>query len=365
MLAKIQSLITLSSISALLASSVCSQLAAADSKPYIAPDFTKTKPVKLEVRQQGGRTGQYLVYATNEGVEIEMIQGGGRVILQWGHMDQFQIYMPMTKHMEDALAHPLASERKRLLKLELDPVLPMSSLEEGTTNIHNLIEAYIEAVVDVEDWLEGYEISQKMALDRTPVTIIQNFYSIAVNLFVAGEHKKALNLLDQLVAARPASESGKESLIVAQSLLSLRLFEPSYSLYRAIASSGDETQAKEALYICAYLSMELGNGESAQYLKKAQAIPDESNATLGTSEIVLGVQAFQQGDSALALKHLGHGLALVKPTSHIRQIGLHYNFLSYENLENEEISTSILDEMKLFFPDGAFTAKLTTQTETL
>lgn len=359
----------------LLAGTVGLQLTAADTQPYVAPDFSDLEPVRLEISQQNGPIGARFVHPTSEGVEIEMIDGEGRIILNWGHMDQFTINVPMTKSLERALTHPVPAKRVQLLKAEIVPLLPMASVREGTTNLHELINAYIKAEVEMENWLGAYEISQQMALDLSPASTVQHFYKVAENLFVSGEREKALYLLDQLVAARPAEESREQTLSVAQRLLDLRLFEPSYSLFRAISEDDTGLLAKQVLLRCAYLCLELGDsGEAERYLSKANAIAEDNEETLGGLQVVLGVQAFQKGDPALCLKHLGIGLAFLLPDSNFKQIGLYFNYMSYENIKVAEttedldpidIPQNILDEMQLLFPDGAYTAALTTQTDTL
>lgn len=388
MLPKFRSLITFTCASVLL---VGTQLTADTSKTYTAPDFSKAKPVELEIVQQSGPIGARLVYPTSEGVEIEMAGGEGRIILKWGYMDQFQINVPMTKSLETALSHPMLEKRAQLLKDEVEPLLPLASITEGNTNIHNMINAYLKAVIKVEDWLAAYDISQKISLDLSPASTVQHFYQIAEHLFVSGEQEKALNLLDQLVAARPASETRDQTLSVAERLLDLRLFEPAYSLFRAIAEDSTGLLAKQVMLRCAYINLELGDqDEAARYISKAKEITEENELTRGALQIVLGVQACQQDDPALALNYLGHGLALVMPDSGLKQIGLYFNYISYEKFkalvelerleaaedsENTEIAAptedvdainipqNILDEMQLLFPDGAYTAVLAAQIE--
>lgn len=357
---------------------------------YAGPDYSKAKPVELEIVQQKGPMGARFVYPTREGVEIELLEGGGRIVLGWRHMDQFTINVPMTESLRNALAQADPEKRAESLKAEVEPLLPIAAIPESNTNIHSLIDAYLRAVIDTEDWLAAYEISQQMALDLSPATSVRYFYAVAENLFISGEREKALNLLEQLVAARPRDESSRQSLGVARRLLSQRLFEPAFTLFRALEGHSEGLKAKGVLLRCAYLCLELDKANEAEnYLAKAKRFPEDDDSTRGAMQIVLGVQAHKNDDPNKALNHLGHGLALVFPNSDLKQVGLYFNFQTYEKLEGLErsakaeaadtattaeapelaeipesddsidIPRNILDEMKLLFPDGAYTAILT------
>ena len=326
---------------------------------YEGPDFTNVAPVRLEIIQQGGPMGAPFVRPTREGVEIEMLEGGGSIMVNWDHMEQFEINLAMTDSLDQALGHQDPVKRAELLRPEIEPLLPMASLRPGSTNIHLLINKYIKATILAEDWLAAYEMSQKMALDRSHASIVKNYYTVAVNLFISGEREKALKLLDQLVAARPIEESRVQTIQIAGRLMDERLFEPSFRLYRSAAEGATDSQGKQLVLRCAYLCLELNDPEGFErYMAQAKAIEVDDAESRGALQLALGVQAFQSGEPSRALRHLGLTLAEVSPDSSLKQAGLYYNFLSYTNLENREIAQNILDEMALLFPHGAYTRVL-------
>ena len=326
---------------------------------YEGPDFTNVAPVRLEIIQQGGPMGARFVRPTREGVEIEMLEGGGSIMVNWDHMEQFEINLAMTDSLDQALGHQDPVKRAELLRPEIEPLLPMASLRPGSTNIHLLINKYIKATILAEDWLAAYEMSQKMALDRSHASIVKNYYTVAVNLFISGEREKALKLLDQLVAARPIEESRVQTIQIAERLLDERLFEPSLRLYGPAAAGASDSAGKQLVLRCAYLCLELNDPEGFErYMAQAKAIEADDAESRGALQLVLGVQAFQSGNPNQALNHLGHTLAEVAPDSSLKQVGLYFNFLSYTNLNNETIAQNILDEMSLLFPHGAYTKLL-------
>ena len=340
------------------------QLQAKEPGNYKGPDFSNAKPVRLEIIQQSGPMGAHLVHPTSEGVEIEMLEGGGAIVVGWDHMDQFQINFQMTESLNLALSHQDPAKRVELLRPEIEPLLPMASIKPGSTNIHPLINKYIKSSIQAEDWLAGYEMSQKMALDRSPEDVVKNYYSIAVNLFISGEREKALILLDQLVSARPPEESREQTLQVAGRLLDERLFEPSFRLYSHAALNAADVEGKKLVLRCAYLALELNKSEDFQhYLDQAKAIEADDAESRGALQLVLGVHAFQSGKLNQALNYLGHALSAIAPDSSLKQVGLYFNFLSYTNLNNTDIAQNILDEMSLLFPHGAYTALLSDDTK--
>ncbi len=331
---------------------------------YEGPDFSNVPPVRLEIIQQSGPMGARFVRPSREGIEIEMLEGGGSIMIGWDYMDQFQINLPITDSLNRALSQTDPALKAELLRPEIEPLLPLASIKSGSTNIHNLINKYIQSTIDAENWLSAYEMSQKMALDNSPAEIVQNYYTVAVNLFISGEREKALKLLDQLVAARPIEESREQTIQVADRLLDERLFEPSYRLYSHAAMDANDLVGKQLVLRCAYLCLELNDPVGFErYIAQAKAIGEDDAESRGTLRLVLGVQAFQAGDQILALNHLGHALAELAPDSSFKQIGLYFNFLSYSNLSNSEIAQNILDEMSLLFPHGTYTARLVENSE--
>ena len=326
---------------------------------YEAPDFSQMAPVRLEITQQSGPMGARFVRPTSEGVEIEMLEGEGVIVVNWEHMDQFEINLSMTDALERALAQKDPVKRAELLRPEIEPLLPMASLKAGSTNIHLLINKYIRTNIQAENWLAAYDMSQKMALDHSHAAIVKNYYTVAVNLFISGERAKALKLLDQLIAARPVEESREQTIQVAERLLAERLFEPSFRLFSASAIDAEGLEGKHRVLRCAYLCLELNDPQgAARYLEQAEAIDANDAESRGALQLVLGVQAFQNKQLNVALKHLGHALAELSPDSSLKQVGLYFNFLSYTNLENAAIAQNILAEMSLLFPKGAYTQLL-------
>ncbi|MGJ8654758.1 MAG: hypothetical protein ACSHX8_15970 [Opitutaceae bacterium] len=336
------------------------QLQAAEDA-YIEPDFSKAEPVRMEILQDGGqrRLGARFVRPSSEGVEIEMLDGDGAIIVGWDHMEQFTINIPMTEELEIALSHQDPNKRVELLKPKIWPLLPLASIRSESTNVHILLNAYLKAVIKSEEWTNGFDMSQYMALNRSPAETVQYLYTIAENLFLIGEHAKALKLIDQLTSARPAEEFLSLGQGVAKRMLDLRLFAPALKLYRTISEASSGLEKKKALFTCAYISLELGTTEEAQdALEEAKAIPEADPATIGMEYLCAGVMAFLGGDTTTALNNLGHSMATLPTSSAMQQPGFYYIYLSYWNTEQPEIAKNILDEMDLLFPDGAYTALL-------
>lgn len=332
---------------------------------YVEPDFSAAAPVRMEILQDGGKRklGARFVRPSATGIEIEMLQGDGAIIVGWDHMEQFTINIPMTEDLEIALAHPDPKRKVELLEKEIWPLLPLASIRSESTNVHILINAYVEAVIRSKNWLQGYAMSQYMALNRTPEETVRHLYTVAENLFTVGEEEKALKLIDQLIAARPGEEFRVFSLNVAKRLLDLRLFEPALRLYRSIAEGGEPLEKKKALLNSSYLCLELGQYEDADaYFEKATAIEESDEEALGSKYLCLGVKAFHAGDPNLALNHLGHAMAVINPSSHIKQAGLYFTYLCYTNQELPDIAKNIVDEMDLLFPGGAYLALLENET---
>jgi len=344
---------------------VSSGFAQSASKEYVEPDFSKAKPVRMEILQDGGKRklGARFVRPSATGIEIEMLEGQGAIIVGWDHMEQFMINIPITDDLEIALAHPDPERKVELLEKEIWPLLPLASIRSESTNVHVLINAYIEAVIRSDAWVKGYDMSQYMALNRSPEETVAHLFTVAENLFNVGEEEKALTMIDQLIAARPGEESRKFSLSVAKRMLDLRLFEPALRLYRSIAEGGTDLEKKKALLNSAYLSLELGEyGNADSYLKRASVIEASDKEAMGTQLLCQGVKAFHAGDLNLALNHLGHAMAVITPNSHIKQAGLYFTFLCYDNNQQPDIAKNIFDEMDLLFPGGAYLALIDNDT---
>lgn len=339
----------------------------AESRTYVEPDFSNSKPVQMEILQDGGRQklGARFVRPSSTGVEIEMLDGVGSILVGWDHMEQFTINIPITEKLNRALSHRSPKKRVELLEEEVQPLLPLASIRSESTNVHILINAYIEAVIESKDWLRGFEMSQGMALNRSPAETVKHLYTVAENLFMVNEQAKALALIDQLTAARPPEEFRQLGRGVAERMLDMRLFEPAKRLYVTIADATSGLESKKALYISAYLSLELNETEDAErFLREAKAIAGADVESSGLELICQGVQAFRGADSDLALKHLAHAMVSLPTNSRLQQVGLYYIYRCYWSKEQPMIAQNILDEMDLLFPESAYRSLLVDESKT-
>lgn len=333
---------------------------------YVEPDFSNAAPVRMEILQDGGKKamGARFVRPSSSGVEIEMLDGDGAIIVGWDHMEQFMINIPMTEALERALSHPDPKKRVEALEEVVWPLMPLASIRSELTNVHILINAYIKAVIQSEDWIRGYKMSQYMALNRSPEETVRHLYTVAEKLFLIDEQEKALQLIDQLTASRPPKEFLTLGQRVAERMLDMRLFEPALRLYATIAEASSGLERKKALLTCAYLSFEVGaNEEAERLLQDAKAMTETGDESTGMECLCAGVQAFSAGDVDQALNHLGQSMAFLPSSSRMQQPGMYYIYLSYWNQAQPEIAQNILDEMDLLFPDGAYTALLTEESK--
>lgn len=328
----------------------------AQNHSYQAPDYSNLQPVRLEIEQDSGPLGARFVNPTNEGIEIEILEGGGTIIVPWEHMEKFRINKAMTESLNIALSQQDPAECARLLKPEILPLVPLTSIKPGSTNIHRLVNAYIRANIQSSNWLDAYEVSQLTALDLSPEDLVRNYYTVAEQLFITGEKDKALHLLNQLLAARPPEESQVQAFNVAQRLSNERLFEPAYRLFIHLSENATGLNRKHLILRCAYLALELDDAAEAQnYLNSALAMGEGDEESFAGIELVKGVQYFKADSYKLALKHIGRALSNAASDSSLKLIGLYYNYLSYMKLGSPDIAQNILDEMQLLFPDTVYT----------
>jgi tetratricopeptide (TPR) repeat protein len=284
---------------------------------------------------------------TEEGIEISL-SGGGGALIAWGFMDEFKVNKTVNPDLNKALSSTNPIRRVQLLKPHIDPLLPFAAAKEGTSNIHGLVDEYLQSVIKINDWLAAYEISQ------SPL------YRIVEKMFVLENNDKALHLLSQLLAARPTLEFNRETTALAKRLAEQRLFGPAYELTRSSLEGASGLDARKFALRSAYLSLELEALDRAgDYIARAntfEAIDDVESKEL--LKLALGVQAFKAGDSRLALNHLGQALATASMRSDIKQTALYYNYYIYSQMGQKLIVENIFEEMSLLFPDGAYTNAL-------
>jgi hypothetical protein len=317
------------------------------------------KNIQLEVSQSGGRYQTRSLRTTEEGIEISL-PGGGGALIAWDFMDEFKVNKTVNADLNKALSSTNPTRRVQLLKPHIDPILPFAAVKDGTSNIHGLIDEYLQSVIKINDWLLAYEISQSLPLERAPDYLIIPLYRIVEKMFVIEKNDKALHLLSQLLETRPTVEFNRETTALAKRLAEQRLFGPAYELTRSSLKGADGLNARKFALRCAYLSLELEALDRAgDYIAQADsygAIDDvESKELLNLS---LGVQAFKSGDSRLALNHLGQALATAAVGSDVKQTALYYNYYIYSQIDQKLIVKNIFEEMSLLFPDGAYTNAL-------
>lgn len=320
---------------------------------------SQNKSIQLEVSQSGGRFQTRSLRTTEEGIEISL-SGGGGALIAWGFMDEFKVNKTVNPDLNKALSSTNPIRRVQLLKPHIDPLLPFAAAKEGTSNIHGLVDEYLQSVIKINDWLAAYEISQSLPLERAPDYLIIPLYRIVEKMFVLENNDKALHLLSQLLAARPTLEFNRETTALAKRLAEQRLFGPAYELTRSSLEGASGLDARKFALRSAYLSLELEALDRAgDYIARAntfEVIDDVESKEL--LKLALGVQAFKAGDSRLALNHLGQALATASMRSDIKQTALYYNYYIYSQMGQKLIVENIFEEMSLLFPDGAYTNAL-------
>lgn len=326
---------------------------------YERPDLSEEPPVELDIWQQDGALGVSFVRPEPNGIEIQMKDQEGSVIVFWEFMDQFEIRMPKSDEMARALEISDPEERAETIGPTIEPLFPLAGIPPDSTNIHELIDEYLETLVEAENWVKLYELSEKMFLDKTPRNSIDYFFVAAKNLYLEGDEERALRLLNQLVAARPLKESKGATLEIAAQFMKEHLFRPALRLYQTYAPHTEGPEGKRINLICAYLSLELDRQSDAQYfIRRAEDIPDGNVQSNATRKLIGGVQAQKKGQTGEALNQLGFALSAFEPSDPLRVIALYYNYLAYQSLEKTIITDSILKEMQLLFGRSMYSKKL-------
>lgn len=326
---------------------------------YVRPELAEMPPVKLDIWQQGGALGVNFVKPDPNGIEIEMGDGKGSVVVFWDFMDEFQISFPRSKEVADAFRISDPELRAEKVGPIVEPLFPLASIPPDSTNIHRLIDQYLDTLQEIEDWEKIYDLSYKMFLDKTPTESIGYFFTAAKNLFLEGKEDKALDLINQLIAARPIDESRRDSLEIAAQFMEERLYEPALRLFQFYAPHSEGERGKVIRLTCAYLNLELGEeARSNLYIKEADAMEGDSLESKATRRLIAGVKANKANQADDALNEIGFALSVIDPSNSLRVIALYYNYLTYQQMNKPEISDGILKEMMLLFGNSAYTKEL-------
>lgn len=326
---------------------------------YVRPDLSTLPPVELDIWQKNGPLGVSLVRPDPNGVEIQMRDGAGAVVVFWEFMDEFNISMPQSDAMANAFAITDAKIRAERLAPMIEPLFPLASIPPKSTNIHELIDRYMQTLVEAQQWSKLYELSNKMYLDRIPADNVRYFFMAVEELFLGGDEETALALLNQLIGARPIEESKGVTLDIASEFMKERLFSPSLRLYQTYVPHTKGEEGKRIRLICAYLNLELGNErQSRRFIDRAKAIDVDKVEILAIQRLIEGIQLHKSGEHDKALNQIGYALSILPPKDSLRVVALYYNYRAYEKLEQAEIADSILKEMMLLFGGSKYTSDI-------
>jgi hypothetical protein len=323
------------------------------------PAATDAEPVRMEVYNQGAWK-DYKIRASQEGMEI-LIDGDSDVAIfyPWEGLASMQFNVALSEELSAALANADSDAKARALAPLVEPLFPFARLPETSTNVHPLIEAYLESLLASGQVGPAYTAIGTLPLKQLPPSVAAKLYALTEALFAAGEEDEALDLLARLRASRPAQEFVATSLRLAKQLADQRHFSASLGLYRTLLPVAPQSERKEIALRCAYLALEVGDGTAYEvFREEAQASPGEGEAWESIGAIVDGVRAYQQEDTRSALNALGRGLARIPADSSWREIAFYYNCLAYRQRGDAAIAASILEEMPLLFPDGTYVAHL-------
>ncbi len=326
---------------------------------YVRPDLSGVPPVQLDIWQKSGPLGVSLVRPDPNGIEIQMRDGQGSVVVFWEFMEEFNISLPQNDAMMNAFAITDAGIRAERLAPMIEPLFPVASIPPKSTNIHDLVDRYLQTLVEAKRWSTLNELSNRMYLDRIPAGSVGYFFTAVEELFLQGDEDTALALLNQLIAARPIEESKVVTLGIAAEFMKERLFSPALRLFQTYVPHTSGLEGKRIRLICAYLHLELGNErQSSRFMDRAAAIEGGDLTIQAVQRLIEGVRGHKSGEYDLALNHIGFALSILPPGDSLRVVALYYNYRTYEKLEKTAIADSILKEMQLLFGNSKYTTEI-------
>lgn len=326
---------------------------------YVRPDLSEVPPVQLDIWQKSGPLGVSLVRPDPNGIEIQMRDGQGSVVVFWEFMEEFNISLPQSESMMSAFAITDPQIRAERLAPQIEPLFPLASIPPKSTNIHELIDRYLQTLVEAKMWMELSELSNQMYLDRIPAASVGYFFTAVEELFLQGDEEIALSLLNQLIAARPIEESKSVTLGIAAEFMKERLFSPALRLFQTYVPHTSGLESKRIRLICAYLHLELGNErQSTRFMERAATIEGGDLEIEAVQRLIQGVQSHKAGEYDAALNHVGYALSILSPGDSLRVVALYYNYRTYEKLEKTTIADSILKEMQLLFGNSKYTTEI-------
>ncbi len=329
---------------------------------YTAPSFANTAPLKLKV-YENGNFKEYQVRPTPDGLEVIIDPQGASIVYPWNSLGKIQFIYDISANLREHISDPDPKRRAVHLAHDAKRLLPLAGIPEVNTNIHELIAAYVSAQIESGPIDTAYQLSQQIDLARAPASISSQFYRVTEILYAQGKDQQAQHLLNQLYAARPKEEFHNSSLGLARSLAEQRHYESALNLYRPLMELSSSEERKAIALRCAFLSLETSNDADYKYFSDiATSASGETPTTEATALLIRGIKALNENDTRSALKALGHALAIVPADSQWKEIALYYNFKTYQQQGDTEIAQTILDEMKLLFPEGAYTASLPAST---
>lgn len=327
-------------------------------RPYVAPVPQSEEPVRMVVIARG-QTTEYPVLATEDGVEVRVPQQRGSIIYPWDDLGDININLTITPDIRRALQMRDPGQKASALEAVANRLAPFAGIPEGSTNLHQILIAYYEALRESNELDTAYALSKKLPLDSIPPSLAEELFLLSRKQFAEGKTRDGWQLITVLYAARPPEEFMEQTLGLAEALSSSRHFEAALNLYRPIIDLVAVEQRKEVALNGAYLALELDDMAAYDHFRSiAQDAPGDDPRLMGMELVLEGIRALRDEDTRSALRTLGHALAIVPADSRWKEAALYYNHESYRSEGQRDIAGHILEEMELLFPSGAYTLEL-------
>lgn len=257
----------------------------------------------------------------------------------------------------------LLSERKFVEGIEAyRPVayslIKFASAPTNKLNIHQPIRILIDALLEIQAVDEIYEIYQKLDISSVDDLFIEKIFDVVQGLIKAKDYNKAMELVKDIPLSLSRTEYLEDVIHAAGLFVLAEQYELALDLYERTQRYRNSDLHQQVLLWIAYCRDKTGETKSARYYMDEKVGEIEtSSPNYSLFRLIKGILLMRGNDYRNAMDEIAQGVVNADRSMIWMPELLFQSAQCYYFLEKKDVAKSILNEIKLFYPESVWASK--------
>ena len=295
---------------------------------------------------------------------------GRNFVMSQKGMEEMEILLPVSsseslKYIQKDLynqAIALLADRKfaegvEIFRESAYPLIKFANISNSKIDIHKPLRIFIDSLLEIGAANEIYEIYEEFDIKKVDDLFVEKIFDVTASLIQLKEYEKALKLIKRIPLSSSETQYLDNVIHAAGLFILVEEYTSALGLYERAQRFRESDLYEQVILWIAYCKVKTGdmNG-STYYLEKLDPL-DNNNPDFSLYQLVQALSSIKSRDYRAAMDLISQGVVSSDRGFLWMPELLFQSALCYFNLNQKEVAKSIIDEIKLFYPNSVWSSK--------